>query len=270
MWYLGRMTSDVRLTKAQEIASQMRQLRLELESLNLSDAEKVSLNVVPAEPPSQDARPKVFRRPLKSGREQVLTALEEVGLPMLSRDIQHYLRTVYGVGIDATRFSSLRKAEMGAFERGSHRAVWLSYGLTPKGEAIKRLLARSDFDFQDRVVGAYTGRRLFFATTAKFCEIALHERERIHDFDAFCILVADHARDIPGIKDFKKGTFPFAEWLEKANKAVANIAERDLSDRQHLAMRLTMLTEKDRLFGTEHAAEDHAIRPPITAETFAR
>lgn len=270
------MITDARLAKARKIAAQMRQLQLDLESLQLSDEEQGGLDV-PAVPQisvkreqSFEARPGITRRPLKSAREQVLSALQEVGLPMLSRDVQHYLRARYGVGIDATRFGSLRKAEMEAFDRGSQRSVWLGYGLTESGEAVKRLLARSDFTLQERVVGPFSGRRLFFATTARFCEIALHEWDRIEDFEAFSIFVADHARDLPGLKHFQKGQFPFAEWLEKAYEALAGIAERDLLDRRHIAMRLTMLADKDRLFGTEFSAEDRSIDPPITAETLAR
>lgn len=264
------MKPSDRLSEAQNIAAQIQQLRLRLDSLDLSTEEmaQVEAHVSPsplAEAPAA-ARP---RRPLKSARDQVLMAIGEIGMPMLSRDIQHYLRTVYGVVIDGTRFGSLRKAEMEAFDRGSHRSTWLCYGLTEKGEAIKRLLSRSDFPLEQRVVGPYTGRCLFFATTAKLCEIALRERDRVYDFDEFKVFVADHARDIPGVKNFKKGAFDFENWLEKANEALSNIATRDTSDRMHIAMRLTMLSEKDRYFGTEYAAEDHAIQPPITAETFA-
>jgi hypothetical protein len=267
------MPTNARLTQAQEIAKQMRQLRLQLEALNLSKEEKAGLGVAASsvhveseiQPP-----PKTPRRPLKSARDQVLAVLEEVGLPMLSRDIQQYSLTRYGVKIDPTRFGSLRKAEIDAYDRKSHRSVWLAYGLTDKGEAVKRLLARSDFPLSERVVGPYSGRRLFFATTARLCGIALCERDHIEDFGTYSIFVADHARDLPGITNFQKGEFAFDRWLETANAALANIIMRDLQDRKHIAMRLTMLSEKDRLFGTEFSAEDHAIAPPITTETFAR
>lgn len=250
----------------------MRQLQLELDSLRLSDEEKAGLkqHIVNSAGIGPVPKQSASRRPLKSAREQVLAVLDEVGLPMLSRDIHHYTRARYGVNIDATRFSSLRKAEMDAYDRLSQRHVWMAYGLTDKGEAVKRLLARSDFPLQDRVIGPFSGRRLFFATTARLCEIALQERDRIEDFKAFSIFVADHARDLPGVTNFQKNNFPFEDWLEKANDALAGVSERDLGDRQHIAMRLTVLTEKDRLFGTEFSAEDRSIDPPITMEKLAR
>lgn len=268
------MSANVRLAKARAIASEMQRLQQELDALHLSEEEANELSVSRPQPAlsksEQEVLSKLSRRPLKSAREQVLSAVQEVGLPMLSRDIQHYLRTVHGISVDATRFGSLRKAEMDAFDRGSRRTTWITYGLTDKGEAVKRLLSRSDFPLHERVVGALTGRRLFFETTARLCEIALNEREHIANFDDFSVFVADHARDIPGVDDFKKGQFQFAYWLEKSKLALAAIAERDLSERKHIAMRLTMLSEKDRFFGTEFAAEDRQIQPPITAETFAR
>src|SRR5579863_1973662 len=267
------MTTDARLSKAQEIAAQMRQLQLELDSLNLSTGEKeevLSGRIAEASAPRERPENATARRPLRSARDQVLGVLADVGMPMLSRDIQQYSLTRYGAKIDATRFGSLRKAEMDAFERKSVRSVWLAYGLTEKGESIKRLLARSDFPTQERVVGPYSGRLLFFATTARLCEIAIDEQDHIDDFEGYRIFVADHARDLPGIANFKKGEFPFELWLNAAKAALSGIAERDLSDRNHIAMRLTMLSNKDRLFGTEYAAEDHAIQPPITAESLAR
>jgi hypothetical protein len=246
---------------------------LELGGLGLSNEEISAAVAVTAErlPPeaSGTERPATKRR-LQPAREVVLTILDEVGLPMLSRDIQAYARAKYGISIDPTRFGSLRRTEMEAYDRRSQRSVWLAYGLTDRGEAVKRLLARSDKPIQDRVVGPFSGRRLFYETTERLCEMALTERARIMDFDAFRIFVADHARDLPGVKNFQKGEFPFNDWLALAKNAVLEVAERDLQDRRHIAMRLTMLGEKQRLFGTEIPAEDHSIEPPITFEKLAR
>jgi hypothetical protein len=261
-----------RLTEAQEIASQIHQLQLRLDSLQLSPEEIAKVEPTPpstSKKPSW-ASPARRRRPLNSARELVLLAVGEVGFPMLAPDITRYLGARYGFEMSGTRFGSLRKAEMEAFDRGSQRQVWIAYGLTEKGEAVKRLLARSDFPLHERVVSPLSGRRLFFQTTARLCEIALKEADLIEDAGAFNLFVADHARDLPGLERFQKGQFPFEQWLELANAALAGVAERDLQDRKHAALRLTMLDEKYRLFGTEYAADDHTIDPPIQLEKLAR
>jgi len=244
---------------------------MELEGLGLSDGEIAAINELNPEVPQAPTAPRPSpKRKLQPARDNVLSILSEVGLPMLSRDIQTYARTKYGIVIEATRFGSLRRSEMDAYDRQSQRPLWLAYGLTASGEAVKRLLARSDVPLVDRVVGPLSGRRLFFETTARLCEILMKEEQRIEDVGAFRIFVADHSRDLPGLKNFQKGLFPVPQWLTTAQRALDAVEGRDLQDRKHIALRLTMLGDKQRLFGMELPAEDHSIDPPITAETLAR
>lgn len=263
-----------KLARAQELASRIEHLQIELAGLDLSQAEMAALPVAarnsrPTSSPPPPSR-NIPKGRLQPHRQLILDILAEVGQPMLSRDIQAYARAKYGVPIEATRFGSLRRSEMDAFDRKSQRPVWIAYGLTGRGDAVKRLLTRSDLPLQERVVGPLSGRRLFFSLTARLCEIAHRESERLDDPAAFKILVADHARDLPGLQHFQKGRFPLVEWLDLARQALSSVEERDLQDRRHIAMRLTMLDEKSQLFGTEFAADDHSISPPITQESLAR
>jgi len=259
------------LAKAQALAEQIKQLSLQLADMGFSGEEIAGLSTAAPPVDSIAAAPKVAvaKGRIQPHRQRILDALNELGQPVLSRDLQVYVEARYGERIEATRFGSLRRSEMDSYDRGSLRRVWIAYGLTDRGEAVKRLLARSDWELERRVVGPLTGRALFFSLTARLCEIFRENHATISDERAFKILIADHARDLPGTTGFQKGDFPIDQWEARAKEALATVAERDATERRHIALRLTMLDAKAQVFGTDVPAEDHSIQPPIVKETFA-
>ena len=132
-----------------EIRDEINRLLGELTQL----ADDSSVPIVRAEV----TEPAERRRPL---RQQVLDALDLLGVAALSREVQAFLGAVYGDDLDPTRFGSLRREEMRSYDNKSRpRALFICYGLTERGEAIKRLLCRSDWPLVERVVAPTTGPR---------------------------------------------------------------------------------------------------------------
>jgi hypothetical protein len=204
------------------------------------------------------------RRPF---RQQVLDAIETLGVAALSREVQAFLGALYGDDIDPTRFGSLRREEMRLYDNKSRpRSVHIAYGLTARGEAIKRLLCRSDWPLEERVVAPTTGRVQHLRMTLRLCEFALEKRDTVSRPEALDIMVADHARDLPGGK-FTRGNFPFETWRERASALLAETLDRDRANREVIAKRLRLYDdERLMLFGTEKAAPDTRIHPPITSD----
>jgi hypothetical protein len=201
-------------------------------------------------------------RPL---RQQVLDSLEILGVAALSREIQAFLAAVYGDDVDPTRFGSIRREEMKSYDSATRpRTLYIAYGLTERGEAIKRLLCRSDWPLEERVVAPTTGRVQHLRITLRLCEFALKERDHVARQDALDIMVADHARDLPGVP-FTRGQFPFELWRARAAVLLDETLERDHAARKAIARRLRLRNdERLHLFGTEKQAQDTRIDPPIT------
>lgn len=200
----------------------------------------------------------VQRRPL---RALILDALEEIGSPTYTRELILFLRARYGREVPPTRFGSLSSDERNAFERGGPRPVWLCHGITwDRGEAIKRLWARSDWPLERRLVAPTTGRVQHLLLTRRLSEMAQQEADTAADPDMMRILAADHARDLPGII-FRRGEFPLEEWRSVADRILAEVLPRDEESRREAARRLTALTPAHQLFGVPDIPELRVAEP---------
>ena len=198
-------------------------------------------------PVSQIAHP-TSSRPL---RAMVLDALDDLGWLAYSRELAMYLQARYGRDVAPTRFSSLTKDEVRAFESKRPRSVYLCHGLVhERGEAIKRLWGRSDWPLAQRVVAPTTGRVQHLKLTARLCELALTVGDTAADPDMLRFIAADHARDVPGVK-VRKGEFPLEDWRTVALDVLAELEPRDEQLRESAAERLASLPEVQQLFGVE-------------------
>jgi hypothetical protein len=200
----------------------------------------------------------------------VLDVLDDLAVPTYTRELMHYVRAGYGIGIPADRFGSLRHKEREAYDAARGRTVFIGSALTVRGESIKRLLIRSDWNLADRVVAPTTGRRQFLRITKRLIEIALTRHDAIADWDAFRILVGDHVRDIPGIV-FRRDDWKPEAWHEVVESVLLEIEERDAQARAQVALRLqNTMSERDLIFGTEDRVDpEPRIVAPIRAEHFA-
>lgn len=187
---------DVGRRRAQ-ILGKIEQLKSELLSLDEPKAEK--------------------RRGGRPVRGLLLDALDDLGLPAYSREAQQFLRSVTGEWIEPTRFSSLRMKERDAFDRKAGRTVYMGCAITERGEAVKRLLVRSDWLLEDRVVASTTGRCQYLRMTEKLCTIFLERLSIITDESTFRLLIADHARDLPGV-NFRRDRWEPEKWRERLSR----------------------------------------------------
>jgi hypothetical protein len=205
-------------------------------------------------------------RPLRS---QVLDALDDLGMPAFTREVSQYLAAVKGDRIDPTRFGSLRAQEMKAYDGPHPRSVYIAYGLTARGEAIKRYICRSDWDLAERVVAPTTGRVQHLRMTRRLCHLALNAEEGTQtvDIDLLKLYAADHARALPGVK-FQRGQFNLAAWRDLADELLMDIVEKDLAERLQIAARLNMMPARMQLFGSDKFVDpEPRLRPPITSES---
>lgn len=186
-------------------------------------------------------------------RDVVLDALDDLGWPAYSREIAQYCEARYGRTIESTRFGALRADEVKSFRHPARRPrpVWLCNAITADhGEAIKRLLARSDWPLERRIVAPTTGRVQHLMITARLCEIAETADKTAADPDRLRMIAADHARDIPGVR-LRKAQFLLEDWRNLASAELAKVIERDEHARQTAARWLADRDEFYRLFGTD-------------------
>jgi hypothetical protein len=208
--------------------------------------------------------------PVRPVRDLVLHILEEFGWPAFTREVGAYARARYGREILPTRFGPLMSDEAKSFLRrdgakSQSRAVRLCYALTwNRAEPIKRLLARSDWPLEQRIVASTTGRVQYLKMTQRFCELAAAVGKDAADPEMLRILAADHARDLLGV-EFRRGQFPVEDWAQRARKQLADLEPRDLEQRRQAAERWAKLEEGYQLFGLpeEIAGVDEAIRGAV-------
>lgn len=207
-------------------------------------------------------------RPL---RLLVLDALDDLGWPTYSRELMLYLKARYGRNVNPTRFGTLGSDEIKAFgnrassddspatnegiRRAGPRPVWLCFGLThDRGEAIKRLWARSDWPLERRVVAPTSGRIQNLRLTHRLAELALDAGDTAADPVAMKIIAADHARDLPGVT-FRRGDFPLEAWRDTAVRLLQELEPRDEEARVEAARNIARRSERFQLFGIPDVVE---------------
>ena len=200
-----------------------------------------------------------------------LDALDDLGWPAYSRELMLYLRARYGRMVNSTRFGTLGSDEITAFgkrdlgnearalndgvRRPGPRAVWLCFSLTfDRGEAIKRLWARSDWSLERRIVAPTSGRIQHLKLTKRLAELALEAGETAADPLSMKIIAADHARDLPGVT-FRRGDFPLELWRDTAARMLEELEPRDHEARQKAARKLSQLPDRFQLFGIPDVVE---------------
>jgi hypothetical protein len=219
----------------------------------------------PAEPEHKDGR-RAGGRPV---RGIILDLLDDLGVATYTRELMHFARAAHGLRIPADRFGSIRQKERDAYDASRGRTVFIGCALTHRGESVKRLLIRSDWDLVDRVVAPTTGRHQFLKVTARLVDIAIDRRETIADWDAFRILVGDHVRDVPGLS-FQRESWTPEAWRDALAAMLPAIAERDAQARAQIALRLqNTMPERNLIFGTEERVDpEPRLVAPIRAEHF--
>lgn len=199
-------------------------------------------------------------RPL---RAVVLDALDDIGWPTYSRELSQVCSAWFGRAIQPERFGSLGNDEVKAFQRALEasrvRPVWLCFALThDRHQPIKRLWGRSDWPLEWRIVAPTSGRIQHLKLTASLCELA--QREGAANPDMMCIIAADHARDLPGVR-VQRARFELDAWRTIALELLDELEPRDAETRAESAARLRERGPFMQLFGIPEVEEIDVVLP---------
>jgi hypothetical protein len=196
-----------------------------------------------------DRKPRARRaeRPL---RDTVLDLLADSAIPLNSTLIASLLSVLFDRDVPPTRFGTLSIDEQKSFDSTRVRPVYLCHCLNyDDGQAVKRFWARSDWPFQDRIVGPMSGRVLFLKGAAWVIKLARDYPTPAHR-DRLEYLAADQARSA-GLP-FRRGEFPYEEWLSGIGALLERHVAEDEAARAGAAEQLEgRLSARDLLFGTK-------------------
>src|SRR5215207_638130 len=132
-----------------DITDELLHAREELQA-RLAEVDRLLEKALPEEHEPTEPTPRRAKRPV---RAKVLDALDDLGWPAYTRQIGPYIEARTGDKIAPTRFGVLARDEQNSFNSSRARPVYLGFALTSvRGEAIKRLLVRSDWELERRIV----------------------------------------------------------------------------------------------------------------------
>jgi hypothetical protein len=240
-----------------DLTDELIHAREELQA-RLAEVDRLLEKALPEEDEPAERTP---RRAKRSVRAKVLDALDDLGWPTYTRQIGPYIEARTGDKIAPTRFGVLARDEKNSFNSSRARPVYLGFALTSvRGEAIKRLLVRSDWELERRVVAPTTGRVQHLIMTMRFCELAVELDVLAAQPDRLRFLAADHARDLPGVK-VRHGKFELDTWAEVARAELARVGPRDEEQRAEAAARLRHRPEHALLFGSPEVLDGDGAMP---------
>lgn len=247
-----------------DITGQLLRARKELEA-RLAEVDRLLEQALPADNEDGKRRSDPGRRPV---RAKVLDALDDFAWPAYTRQIGPYIGARTGDRIPPGRFGVLARDEQKSFDSSRAHPVYLGFALTSgRGEAIKRLLVRSDWELERRIVAPTTGRVQHLVMTMRFCELALELDGLAAHPERLRFLAADHARDLPGVK-VRHGQFDLKGWRDVARAEVERVRPRDEEQRAEAAAKLRHRPERALLFGLPETLEgDKAILSAVEARS---
>lgn len=126
-------------------------------------------------------------------RHFVIAALDEIGAPQGAAFVHDYLWARHRVDMDTRGFSALRRDERRSWERNSKRRLaYIVPALSTDGTAVPKLMARSDWPLEQRLV-VPTDERLFNLRRLQALFAARQDVEAEDGPDPFQPLIAKYA-----------------------------------------------------------------------------
>lgn len=186
--------------------------------------------------------------------DTLLGALAELDCPAYVEELALYLRARHGTvhrTLTPTRIERMVESNL-----RRHRAEGtalpepaLCTALTAEhGEPIMKLVARTDWSVERRMMAATTGRVRHLLLTARLCELAITEKGHFADAHALLYLAATHARGLPDtVVRYKK--YDLEEWLGLALGLIRATSREDEEVRASAAARLLRLPDFHPIFG---------------------
>lgn len=183
-----------------------------------------------------------------------LEALTELSCPVYTEELALYLRARHGnvyrrltpIRIERTVESNLNKYRAGGIPLPGPS---LCTGLTAEyGEPIMKLMARTDWSVERRVMAATTGRVRHLVLTARLCELAISKKRSFVDYHVLHDLAATRARGLPDtVVRYKK--YDLKAWLSLSLELVRVTSIEDKRTRAMAAERLLSLPNFHPVFG---------------------
>lgn len=197
---------------------------------------------------SKDPPPKLQRR------EYIILTLEALDVPVMPTMVSSFARKRWGIDIPTTTFSSTRKGDERAWDRGRRTRVILVPALNALDlSARTRTVALSSWPLEKRVIGGYTERanalRLFLRAH-EWLQVASREDtvSRTEDEHAAWLWIITALG-----RDFKLPLQKPDQAVEEARAKLAQIDVDDLAERKAAADRAAKLAERWQLFGRPHS-----------------
>jgi hypothetical protein len=189
--------------------------------------------------------------PNRSARQAVAGALAEIGVPCRARLVADYAHARFGERVDTRAFAGIRRDERRAWEKRSARPIYIVPALEGRYfQAVRGLLALSDWPLERRLIGPWSERTDHLAATAQLArQLAwLNERDPA-SAKRLAPVVADMARSIPGAADGDGVDTARVEAAAEAERAA--LAAQDEPWRREAAARARgQLNEEQQLWGT--------------------
>lgn len=197
-------------------------------------------------------------RGVRSLRDLLLDALEEIGFMAYSQQLTLYVQARFGRSVPPTRFGTVSADEARAHARGATRAVWLGHGLTgDRAEPVKRLWGRSDWPLTARIVTPVFGRAQYLRAAARFAELAMKADGFAAEPDRLRYLAADHAKDL-GLP-VRHGRFDLDIWRATAEEQLVELRTKEAEMAERSALQWNeQLSAAEKLFGRDAGA---VLRP---------
>ncbi len=188
------------------------------------------------------------RRPL---REQVLDALDELGVPAAPRVVSEFAEVRFGVRLPAARFASLRRDEERAFSKDpASRPAWLVPAINATSlTAIPRIVASSSWEDERRVIGARTLRAIHLRTILALLRVGKEAVPPIGGrSDRLDALLTRYAASVPGAIEYD-APFDLGRVEEATRAELRLVEEADREERETAARKLEKMPPRFRLWG---------------------
>jgi hypothetical protein len=184
----------------------------------------------------------------------LIEALSELNCPAYTSELSHYLRARYGKSSRAltpTRIERVVGNNILVHREGGMPSInpSLCTALTSEyGEAIMRLISRTDWPLARRVVAATTGRARHLLMTARLCDLALNKKGYFADHPTLLRLTATHARGLPDTV-VRYERYDLEEWLGLSLELSREADGEDERARVDAAARLAITPGFHPIFG---------------------
>jgi hypothetical protein len=184
-------------------------------------------------------------------RQILLDGLMDFGSLTPTKTLGPFVAARFGRLVRPSQFGTIATQERQAFARVGPKArpVWLCNGVSVDGfRPIRRLMGRSDWPLEQRMVTPTTSRVLHLGATRALCELASRAEDVAQDPEALRRLAMAHVMDLPGVR-LDADHPEFAAYAQVADELLRQYGPEDLRLRTTAAAELADLPESVRLFG---------------------